>query len=71
MISEQIQPLITCKILLTSPSVRTNAELLADQKAAAVAEIDNSKNILEKGQEKSKTGKFYDFNIYSKLLTFS
>ena len=31
MITEQIQPLITCKILLTSPLVRTNAEILAEQ----------------------------------------
>jgi len=40
MISEQIQPLITCKILLTSPLVRTNAEIIADKKAAdAAAEL--------------------------------
>ncbi len=41
MITEQIQPLITCKILLTSPLVRTNAEILAEQ----LEEFKNSKDL--------------------------
>lgn len=46
--SDQIQPLITCKILLTSPAVRTQAEQLADQEAAAAEASANGKEVSNK-----------------------
>ena len=54
MISEQIHPLITCKILLTSPLVRTNAELLAEQEEETLKLKDcEQENILKNPKEKS------------------
>jgi hypothetical protein len=54
MISEQIHPLITCKILLTSPLVRTNAELLAEQQEETLKLKDcEQENILKNPKEKS------------------
>ena len=47
-VSDQIQPLITCKILLTSPAVRTHAEQLADQEAAAAEASANGKEVSTK-----------------------
>ena len=65
MISEQIHPLITCKILLTSPLVRTNAELLAEQEEESLKLKDfkdcekenNSKSPREKSTIKGKKTK--------------
>ena len=54
MITEQIQPLITCKILLTSPLVRTNAEILAEQQEESLKSKKEKDNEFENTPQSQK-----------------
>jgi zinc finger RNA-binding protein len=63
-----LQPLITCKVLLTSPAVRTSSEQLADQAAAAASA---GANPIDKPTEASlKSGFYFDSYFYQLFKQF-